>query len=93
MIAEINISLFVFTIILISITWQNVPHHIHSEAALLIGDDYRVTHMIVFFIESTTDIYLLPIVHETKNTPRCTHLSSRVINILDYACLCCTEIG
>ena len=66
MIAEINISLFVFTIILISITWQNVPHHIHSEAALLIGDDNRVTHMIVFFIESTTDIYLLPIVHETK---------------------------
>ena len=84
MIAEINISLFVFTIILISITWQNVPHHIHSEAALLIGDDYRVTHMIVFFIESTTDIYLLPIVHETKNSLRCTHLSSRVINILDY---------
>ncbi len=59
MIAEINNSLFVFTIILISITCQNVPHHIHSEAALLIGDDNRVTHMIVFFIESTTDIYQL----------------------------------
>ena len=35
MFAKINISLFVFTIILMSITWQNVLHHIHSEAALL----------------------------------------------------------
>ena len=53
MFAKINISLFVFTIILMSITWQNVPHHIHSEAALLIGEGYRVTHMIVFFIDPT----------------------------------------
>ena len=51
MFAEINISLFVFTIVLMSITWQNVPHHFHSEAALLIGEGYRVTHMIVFFID------------------------------------------
>ena len=41
MFAEINISLFVLTIILMSITWQNVPHHFHSEAALLIGEEYQ----------------------------------------------------
>ena len=42
MFAKINISLFVFTIILMSITWQNVLHHIHSEAALLC--------IIIFFV-------------------------------------------
>lgn len=61
----------------------DVSHHIHSEASVLIGNGYGVAHMIVFLVESSTDIYFLPIVRETKNTLRCAHFASRNVKVLD----------
>lgn len=50
---------------------------------MLIGNGYGVAHMIVFLVESSTDIYLLSIVRKTKNTSRCPHLASRTVKVLD----------